>query len=133
MKKACLFAFICFTFMACKHTLSQQEQKLCGRWMTAGEKFNREWFDFKPDGTFTDERFKNPIIETLPKPITYAIVGNQLVLKYKSFIYLRYSVHYNIISITDSTLQIATKENKRYPSQIYHLKKMKLNGKFIRG
>lgn len=131
MKKACLIAFICLAFIACKYTLTPQERKLCGKWMFVGEKYNSEWFDFKPDGSFVDERFTSDMIKSMPQPVTFAIVDGKLVLTYEHLIYLHYKANYKIISITDSTLFLITPGTKRYPSKIINLKKMKLNGKFI--
>jgi hypothetical protein len=134
MKNLAYITILCMIFGACRsitHDIAK-EKMIYGRWVTTDQLYNREWYNFKKDGSFADTRFlEMSDFNSNPKPLLFAISENKLFLKYRTIFNIRTTTHYQILNINDSTMVISTGASKPYPSQTYHLKKMKLNGKFI--
>ena len=134
MKKWAGIVLLCTIIWSCtKHPTTVAEKMLLGRWVTTDQRYNREWFSFRDDYSFKDTRYGASPIKSPPNPVAFSISGNNLMLKYKWMYSIRFTTSFRIITLDDSTLIIATRASSRYPSRTYHLKKMKLNGKFIGG
>jgi hypothetical protein len=129
MQKLLLLAIVALTFSACSHTPNTLEKRLYGKWMSKENQYNRERYTFKPDGTFTD-----PYFSEMMRAESWYVADNKLYLRYKYKVLL-FSFHrnsrYNIATLNDSVLTLATRGTKHYPARNYVFKKMKLNGKFI--
>lgn len=138
MRNFILLAILAILFSSCTrkpHPLSAKEKMACGRWMTSELGNNRERFVFSSDRGFQDLFFSSGMIHDRRGTEVWQITGNQLDLKYKMRLFIvpvYYTMHYHITTLNDSVMVIASKATRRFASRIITLKKMKLNGKFIR-
>lgn len=140
MNKQGVVFLMLFLLFSCKHprTLSREERMICGRWkeieilgMTSHARFsiraNGDLIDFRGFGNSFKAKSWHANRDTIW--LTYQIRRTR-------FYFIPYDTQWNdcrlIKSLTDSTLILTTIPTKLDPKpQFMHLKKMKLNGKYL--